>query len=137
MQRQPQWWVKLGDFGLSKRRTDGTAYRTQAGTQQYMAPELFYYVQELDSEISEYTNAIDLWSLGCIIHRVVTGAVPFPSLLSLRNYCRDPSKVPLSMPPAMEEAANFVRELLVPNPAKRPVANAASVCQPADGSVRG
>jgi serine/threonine protein kinase len=125
VQKQPQWWVKLGDFGLSKKRTDGTAYRTQAGTQQYMAPELFYYVQELDAETSEYTNAIDLWSLGCIIYRIVTGAVPFPSLLSLRNYCRDPSKVTLNMPPTMEEAGMFVGNLLMPHPANRPVASAA------------
>jgi calcium/calmodulin-dependent protein kinase I len=39
VQKQPQWWVKLGDFGLSKQRTEQTAFRTQAGTQQYMAPE--------------------------------------------------------------------------------------------------
>ena len=125
MQKQPQWWVKLGDFGLSKKRTDGTAYRTQAGTQQYMAPELFYYVQELDTETSEYTSAIDLWSLGCIIYRIVTGAVPFPSLLSLRNYCRDPSKVPLIIPPNMEEAGKFVQNLLMTHPAKRPAASVA------------
>jgi serine/threonine protein kinase len=90
-----------------------------------MAPELFHYVQELDSETSEYTNAVDLWSVGCIIHRVLTGAVPFPSLLSLRNYCKDPSKVPLNMPPTMEEARKFVQELLMPHPAKRPAAGAA------------
>jgi serine/threonine protein kinase len=90
-----------------------------------MAPELFYYVQELDTETSEYTSAIDLWSLGCIIYRAVTGAVPFPSLLSLRNYCRDPTKVPLNMPPTMEEAGKFVQNLLMPHPEKRPVASAA------------
>lgn len=125
VQKHPQWWVKLGDFGLSKKRTDGTAYRTHAGTQEYMAPELFYYVQELDTNTSEYTNAIDLWSLGCIIHRIVTGKVPFPSMLSLKNYCIDQSKVPLNMPHTMEEAAKFVQGLLRSHPAKRPVASAA------------
>jgi serine/threonine protein kinase len=125
VQKHPQWWVKLGDFGLSKKRTNGNAYLTQAGTQEYMAPELFHYVQELDTETSEYTSAIDLWSLGCIIHRIVTRKLPFPSTLSLRNYCIDQSKVPLTMPPAMEEAGKFVQELLMPYPAKRPVASAA------------
>jgi serine/threonine protein kinase len=125
VQKHPQWWVKLGDFGLSKKRTDDTAYRTHAGTQHYMAPELFYYVPELDTETSEYTSAIDLWSLGCIIYRVVTGAVPFPSLLSLRNYCKDPSKVLFNMPPTMENARKFMQGLLMPHPAERPVASAA------------
>ena len=125
VQKQPQWWVKLGDFGLSKQRTDETALRTQAGTQQYMAPELFYYVPDLESETSEYTSAIDLWGLGCVVYRITTGAVPFPSLLLLRNYCRDPSKMPLYTPPTMERAVEFVGELLKPHPGRRPSASAA------------
>ena len=125
VQKQPQWWVKLGDFGLSKQQTGQTAFRTQAGTQQYMAPELFHYVPDLDLETSEYTNAIDLWGLGCIIYRAIAGAVPFPSLLSLRNYCRDASKVPLNIPPSMEKAGGFIEALLQPSPVKRPAAKAA------------
>jgi serine/threonine protein kinase len=125
VQKQPQWWVKLGDFGLSKQRTDQTAFRTQAGTQQYMAPELFYYVPDLDTETSEYTSAIDLWALGCIVYRVITGAVPFPSLLSLRNFCRDPLKVPLNIPPTMVNAGKFAEALLQPSPVMRPSASGA------------
>jgi serine/threonine protein kinase len=90
-----------------------------------MAPELFYYVQGLDTETSEYTTAVDLWSLGCIIHRIVTRAVPFPNLLSLRNYCRDPSNLPLDIPSTMKEARNFVCELLIPYPVRRLSAGAA------------
>lgn len=125
VQKQPQWWVKLGDFGLSKQQTDQTVLRTQAGTQQYMAPELYHYVPDLDMETSEYTSAIDLWALGCIIHRIIVGAVPFPSLLSLRNYCRDPAKVPLNIPTSMEGARNFIIEVLQPNPGNRPLASVA------------
>lgn len=125
VQKQPQWWVKLGDFGLSKQRTDQTAFRTQAGTQQYMAPELFYYVPDLDTETSEYTSAIDLWALGCVVYRVITGAVPFPSLLALRNFCRDPLKVPLNIPPTMVNAGKFAEALLQPSPVRRPSASGA------------
>jgi serine/threonine protein kinase len=50
VQRKPKWWVKLGDFGLAKKQTDGTAYRTKAGTEKYMAPELYYYVPGLNAE---------------------------------------------------------------------------------------
>ena len=125
MQKEPQWWVKLGDFGLSKKETDESALHTQAGTRQYMAPEMFYFVEDLDTGSSVYTNAIDLWALGCIIHRAVTGAVPFLSPNFLRLHCRNPSKVPLNMPSNMEEAGKFVGSLLMVHPANRPTASAA------------
>jgi len=89
-----------------------------------MAPELWYLVPELE-ETSEYTSAVDLWSLGCIIYRIVTGAVPFPNHLDLKNYCKDPSKVLFKMPPTMENAKEFVQGLLTPHPAGRPLAGAA------------
>lgn len=53
----PEWWVKLADFGLSKRLTELTAYRTKGGTLSYMAPEILDY---LDMPSEEYTNAVDL-----------------------------------------------------------------------------
>jgi serine/threonine protein kinase len=68
VQRKPEWWVKLGDFGLTKKQTDGTVYRTQAGTEKYMGPELYFYVPGLNKETSEYTNAVDIWALGCIVY---------------------------------------------------------------------
>ncbi|PGG98753.1 serine/threonine protein kinase [Helicocarpus griseus UAMH5409] len=129
VRKHPQWWVKLGDFGLSKRQTGQTTFRTQAGTQEYMAPELFHYVPDLDMESGGYTSAVDLWGLGCIIYRIITGAIPFPSLLLLRNYCLDALKVPLILPPSMGRARGFVEALLQPSPAKRPSAAAALALQ--------
>lgn len=82
----PQWWVKLGDFGLSKRLTETTAYRTKSGTQSYMAPEALGYI-DADTPDTEYTNAIDLWAVGCITYRLVAGSVPFPPGRSLIKYC--------------------------------------------------
>ncbi|RFU35445.1 hypothetical protein B7463_g863, partial [Scytalidium lignicola] len=125
VRKQPQWWVKIGDFGLTKQQTDQTAFRTHAGTEKYMAPELYHYVPDLDEATSEYTSAIDIWAVGCIIYRVIVGAVPFPSLLSLKNFCRDSTKVSLNIPPSMEEAGDFIKELLRPNPKNRPLASVA------------
>lgn len=90
-----------------------------------MAPELFYYVQGLNAETSEYTNAVDLWSLGCIIYRIMTRRVPFLGLLDLKNYCMDPLNTLLNMPPTMKEGGEFVKKLLMPNPANRPLASGA------------
>lgn len=41
VQKQPQSWMELGDFEPSKQQNGQTAFCTHAGTQQYMAPELF------------------------------------------------------------------------------------------------
>ncbi|KAH6703240.1 kinase-like domain-containing protein [Leptodontidium sp. MPI-SDFR-AT-0119] len=86
----PHWWVKLADFGLSKRRTEDTALRTQTGTQAYMAPEILNYIPGH----SEYTYAVDIWALGCIIYRLISGVVPFPPGLSLTNFCGDEERFP-------------------------------------------
>jgi serine/threonine protein kinase len=125
VQRKPEWWVKLGDFGLSKKETDNTAYRTQAGTERYMAPELFCYVPALNQETSVYTNAVDIWALGCVVYRIITRAVPFSSMRSLYNYCVCKEELLFKIPSPMAEAEAFVRDLLASHPAERLTASAA------------
>jgi calcium/calmodulin-dependent protein kinase I len=90
-----------------------------------MAPELYFYVPGLHTETSEYTNAIDIWALGCIVYRIMTRAVPFPSLLSLRNYSNCKEGLLFKVLSSIDEAENFVRKLLTPHPAKRPTASTA------------
>jgi len=90
-----------------------------------MAPELYLYVPGLDSETSGYTNAIDIWALGCIVYRIMTRAVPFPKLHSLRNYSNSKAELHFEVSSPMAEAEAFVRELLNPYPFKRPTASAA------------
>jgi serine/threonine protein kinase len=115
----PHWWVKLADFGLSKRRTDDTAYRTQTGTQAYMAPEMLNFVSGVDPESSEYTNAVDMWAMGCIVHRLALGCVPFPPGPPLGRFCNDPSSLPLHELPLSPPGVKFIRDLLVPLPSAR------------------
>jgi serine/threonine protein kinase len=121
----PEWWVKLADFGLSKRLTEITAYRTRSGTPSYMAPEILDY---LDTPSEEYTNAVDLWAVGCITYRLVTGLIPFPSSRSLLEYCKDKSLFPYN---ALLDSgikslcSKFIKELLETTPKQRPVASQA------------
>lgn len=118
-QGPPNWWVKLADFGLSKRRTDETGFRTQTGTFAYMAPEVLNYIPDVDPETSEYTNAVDMWALGCIVYRLVCGVVPFPPGPSLVKFC----VVESEFPPKIEELTglgqSFVKGLIVPYPSRR------------------
>ena len=66
---------------------DGTAFRTVGATRDYVAPEAGI---DICRETSEYTNAIDIWALGCITHEVLTQALPFRGLWELSLYCSCP-----------------------------------------------
>lgn len=67
--------MKIADFGISKRFKD-TTLRTRVGSTAYMAPELIGMLpKELKDET--YTNAVDIWSLGCVVHQLLTAEIPF------------------------------------------------------------
>lgn len=57
--------VKLADFGLS---TQKIIMQTIAGTKEYLAPE--------QAKFQNYTNAVDIWSLGIICDEILHGT-PF------------------------------------------------------------
>ena len=80
-------WIKIGDFGLAKLARDGSAFRTEGGTRDYVAPEAGIDTRR---ETSEYTNAIDIWALGCITHEILTQTLPFRGLGELSSYCLCP-----------------------------------------------
>ncbi|KFZ07481.1 hypothetical protein V501_06415 [Pseudogymnoascus sp. VKM F-4519 (FW-2642)] len=115
----PQWWVKLADFGLTKRRTEETAYRTQTGTESYMAPEILDYVPREDPHKSAYTTAVDLWALGCIVYRLGSGVVPFPPGPSLYKFCENPSGFLYQSLQLDQSGIEFIRSLLAPIPRDR------------------
>lgn len=63
--------LKIGDFGLA-RTTSETDFMTEyVVTRWYRAPELLL-------NCSEYTAAIDIWSVGCILGEIVTRKPLFP-----------------------------------------------------------
>lgn len=59
-------YIKIADFGLSKKLTDGLAHSV-CGTPIYVAPEV---------SKGSYTTKSDLYSLGVIIHELLTGELP-------------------------------------------------------------
>ena len=61
--------IKLIDFGLAKvKKNQSDCLRGRAGTLFYMAPEVF-------SE--QYTEKVDLWSVGVIMYILITKCIPF------------------------------------------------------------
>ncbi|XP_013623337.1 PREDICTED: mitogen-activated protein kinase 11 [Brassica oleracea var. oleracea] len=63
--------LKIGDFGLSRTRSETDLMTEYVVTRWYRAPELLL-------SCSEYTTAIDIWSVGCILGEIVTREPLFP-----------------------------------------------------------
>jgi len=62
--------IKIVDFGIFGSNAGNTAEKSTAGSLKYMAPELL-------SGRTHSTPAIDVWSMGCILHALVLGTYPF------------------------------------------------------------
>jgi serine/threonine protein kinase len=112
----PDWWVKIADFGISKRAIEGlTALRTQVGTLAFAAPEVFGFVQSDNGSEDSYTNAVDIWSVGVITFLLLTGETLFNDLRRLGQYVSGSFQFPSDILLAREvskDGCDFVRRLM-------------------------
>ena len=104
--------VKLTDFGLSKiLEEDNEKTFTICGTPQYLAPEVLLK--------KGYDNAVDWWSLGCVMYEMLSGRLPFcikrGMKLTQKIYERG-VEYPKSL---TNEAIDLIQKLLVVDPQKR------------------
>ncbi|XP_068456239.1 serine/threonine-protein kinase 36 isoform X2 [Clinocottus analis] len=104
--------VKLCDFGFARSMSVSTLVLTSIkGTPLYMSPELV--------EEKPYDHTADLWSLGCILYELHTGAPPFytNSIFHLvQLIVRDPVKWPDTI---SDTCTSFLKGLLTKDPHKR------------------
>jgi calcium-dependent protein kinase len=63
--------VKIVDFGLSKTFGPGETCKEPFGTLCYVAPEILLQ--------RPYDKSVDLWSLGVILHLMLSSTLPFDS----------------------------------------------------------
>ena len=63
--------VKLCDFGSAKQLIAGEPNVAYICSRYYRAPELVF-------EATEYTTAIDIWSVGCVMAELMLGNPLFP-----------------------------------------------------------
>jgi len=60
--------VKLADFGCSQEYSDEDFLTQRTGTPLYTAPEVY---------LGRYSEAADLWGMGMILYRMLSGEFPF------------------------------------------------------------
>ncbi|MBM4319712.1 MAG: serine/threonine protein kinase [Deltaproteobacteria bacterium] len=123
-------FVKVLDFGLVKfydisdrqHATSLTAAHLVVGTPHYMAPE-----QIRGGDLGPWT---DLYALGILLYRMLTGALPFPGtepIQVMRAHCHQLATPPSMLQPAIpRELEALVLDLLEKDANRRP-ASAAGV----------
>jgi len=109
--------IKVTDFGLSK-DFGSASLRTSCGTPDYVAPEVL--------RGQPYDNSVDIWSIGVITYILLCGFPPFygntdqqifEKILKAEYDFPSPDWDPIS-----NEAKDFIRKILIHDPAKRPTA---------------
>ncbi|HMJ14700.1 MAG TPA: serine/threonine-protein kinase [Polyangiaceae bacterium] len=125
--RRPQGMdiVKVLDFGVSKVALTGSAFETDLplirtmmpmGSPVYMSPEQIRASHEIDARS-------DIWSLGCVLYELLTGATAFdaPSITQLSAIIleKNPTPVRELAPTTPEELARIVNRCLQKNPEDR------------------
>ncbi|KAG0640227.1 kinase-like domain-containing protein [Tuber brumale] len=118
-------WVKLGNFGISKRIHNDTTYHSLVCTDYYAAPEVLGL--DSTSESSIYTNAVDMWSLGCVVYELLEGARLFCSLGDIIGYYYKKGNLlaqKLGKPttPISDSAKSLIQALVELDPEGRPSA---------------
>ena len=122
----PKWWVKIADFGISKRAIEGkTVLQTLAGTPAFAAPEVLGFFQPGKSPDRSYTNAVDIWSLAVIGFLILTGEAIFKDSRRLNQYVDGsflfPSKALLDKE-VSPQGCDFLKCLMAPTADDRPTA---------------
>lgn len=94
--KAPHWWVKIGDFGLSKRAMEaaGGSLTRGIGTDGFMAPEIsgFLSPNRIPQPLSPYPA--DIWSLGETCHKALTKKAAFENPWKLHEYISSENDFP-------------------------------------------
>lgn len=116
----PNWRIKITDFGISKRTNWGaTKLHTQIGTLEYMAPEVHGFLSHSEGKALDYGFTVDIWSLGAITYRILTGQSPFGDLGALYRYAERSSVFPIEPLLAnaiSQEGIKLIKRFLEPLP---------------------
>ena len=106
--------VKVSDFGLAKIAQSGSHLKTFCGTLAYR---------------KNYSDKVDIWSIGCMVYVILTGFLPFPQPTQQELYEKiikgQITTKYLKEAGISPEGIDFIKYLLVVDPAARPSAASA------------
>ena len=117
-----KWWIVLADFGISKRADEVTGPTTVIkGTVGFMAPELLGYSNQARPMDISGSKATDIWALGEIIFRMLTGEATFLNLFEFVAYCQGQREFPSDRLPLStgDDGKEFISNLMTINPGDR------------------
>lgn len=120
--------VKVSDFGLAKIAQSGSHLKTFCGTLAYLAPEVLAHKQ--DPRVRKnYSDKVDIWSIGCMVYVILTGFLPFPQPTQQELYEKiikgQITTKYLKEAGISPEGIDFIKYLLVVDPVARPSAASA------------
>ncbi|KAN0083476.1 Protein kinase-like domain containing protein [Elaphomyces granulatus] len=111
------WWIKIADFGISKRIDDGLGKSTTfKGTLGYIAPELHGFTEKGSPD------AVDTWALGEIAFQMLTKRPTFKHLGLLSVYVDKPETFPSNLLLAAQVSqpgVEFILSIMHPIPVDR------------------
>ena len=102
-----------------------TTLHTPVSTQAYSAPEVLGL--DSNSETSDYTNSVDIWSLGCVVYELLLGSKLFVSEFQLSGYFYGKWPFPEDKlkglsPPMDDIGISLLKSMLLIQPGDRPTA---------------
>ncbi|OKL64436.1 hypothetical protein UA08_00881 [Talaromyces atroroseus] len=111
------WWVKIADFGISKRTEEGLGLSTTVkGTLGYIAPEVYGFTERGSP------HAVDIWAVGEIAFQMLTKKSSFKHIGILSKYVINPEIFPSQLlldAPVTQLGVEFIVSLMNPNPDER------------------
>ena len=117
--------IKISDFGISKRADVASASQLPGSglNRPSLQGSVFWMAPEVVRQ-SAHTKKADIWSLGCLIVEMFTGARPFPDKSQLQAlFAIGSNQVKPTIPENISEAAkNFLNKTFEIDHEKRPSA---------------